>query len=213
MGIIDRAFAAAYDPVTRAAERGWLGRARRELLTDARGVVLELGAGTGPSLAHLDAAAELERWIATEPAAAMRARLERRRRATVVPDHLDVEVVAASAEGLPAADASIDTVVSAFTLCTVTDLDRALAEVRRVLRDDGRLLVLEHVGARGHARRTQQVLEPAWRRAIPGCHLTRDTLDALRRAGFSVDRIGRLHHGPRIGLFPIVTGTARRSTR
>lgn len=209
MGVIDRLFAGVYDPLTQRAEQGWLGRARRQLLAGARGVCVELGAGTGSNLAHLDVAADLERWIATEPAVAMRRRLHRRLDASRLALDLDIEVVAASAEGLPVADGSVDTVVSTFTLCTVTDLHRTLAEVRRVLRPDGRLLVLEHVGGHGAARRVQRGIEPMWTRVVPGCRLTRDTVDELQYGGFEVAAIGTLDHGPRLAAFPMVTGTAR----
>ena len=116
-------------------------RRRSALLGDARGRVVEIGAGTGLNIAHYpDGIAEL---VLTEPDAAMRRRLARRlqRHGRVA------RIVDAPAERLPLADASVDTVVSTLVLCTVDDPERALREIARVLRPDGQLLFIEHVRA------------------------------------------------------------------
>ncbi len=174
-----RLFAAVYDRVNAQAERTWLGSRRAGLIAQARGEVLEIGAGTGANLRHYR---DVTRVVAAEPDPAMRGRLVRRLAGTTVP----VEVSDAPAEHLGFADASFDTVVATLVLCSVVDPDAALAEVHRVLRPGGRLLALEHVRGEGRRARWQDRVTPIWRRAGAGCHLNRDTQAAVVRAGFHV---------------------------
>ena len=110
-----RVFAAVYDLVGRRAERGPLGARRRELLREASGRVLEIGAGTGANLPHYPAIEEL---VLAEPDAAMRRRIGPRSEGLAFP----VEVIDAAAEELPLPDASVDTVVTTLVLCSVADL-------------------------------------------------------------------------------------------
>jgi ubiquinone/menaquinone biosynthesis C-methylase UbiE len=180
MSRLDRIFAAAYDPVMARVERAGLASLRRQLLSTATGHVLELGAGTGTNLQHYPGG--VERLTLLEPTGAMAARL-RQQVSRDAPPH-PVEVLEAPAEALPLDDASVDTVVSTLVLCTVEDPALALAEVRRVLRPDGRLLVLEHVA--GDPAWLQRGLDPVWQIVGRGCHLRRDTAAALRAAGFDV---------------------------
>jgi ubiquinone/menaquinone biosynthesis C-methylase UbiE len=180
MGLLDRTFAAAYDPVMTRVERAGLASLRRELLATATGHVAELGAGTGANLEHYPT--DLERLTLVEPAADMALRLRRHAARVELPWPVDIHE--APAEALPLDDASVDTVVSTLTLCTVDDPGLALTEVRRVLRPGGRLLVLEHVA--GEPAWLQRGLDPAWQVLGRGCHLRRDTRTALRSAGFDV---------------------------
>ncbi|MCC5949987.1 MAG: class I SAM-dependent methyltransferase [Nitriliruptoraceae bacterium] len=210
----DRLLAACYDPLLSLAERGWLGRRRARLVRATEGTVVEIGAGTGGNLRHLTADDRVERWIATEPTAAMRRRLDERAREAAARTGRTIEVVAAPAESLPVPDGVADTVVSTLTLCTVRDPVLALAEIRRVLAPGGNLLVIEHVAADGSWRRVQRGIEPLWRRVAGGCHLTRDLGALLTDAGFTTDGLELLGDGPegdgrRRGLMPMVAGRTR----
>jgi ubiquinone/menaquinone biosynthesis C-methylase UbiE len=130
-----------YDPFLALGERRGMAAHRRALLAGARGRVLEVGAGTGLNLAFYPAS--LDELVLTEPDAAMRARLRRR----VARRRPHATVAADRAEALPFADGSFDTVVCTLVLCTVPDPAAALAEFRRVLAPDGRLLFIEHLRA------------------------------------------------------------------
>lgn len=204
MSLFQRLFAVAYDPVMGALERGRLGAKRRELLAGLTGDIVELGAGTGANLRHLPAS--VEHVTAVEPDPAMAERL----RARAASLGRDVEVVEAPAEDLPFPDHSVDVLVTTLVLCTVRDPDAVVAEMHRVLRDDGQLIVLEHVVDPVAARaRLQRRLTPAWRVVSRGCHLDRDTRDTLARGGFDVSEVTPWQLSDRGPTVAAVTGVAR----
>jgi ubiquinone/menaquinone biosynthesis C-methylase UbiE len=203
--LLDRAFAAAYDPVLRGAERAGLARLRAELIAELEGDVVELGAGTGANLDHLGDG--IERFTAFEPSPAMAERL--RRHAARTTDH-PVEVIEAPAEALPVATASVDAVVSTLVLCTVADASQALAEVRRVLRPGGRLVLLEHVRGTGTTATLQAALDPVWRTLGRGCHLTRDTRRLVEEAGFGTAGLRDVHLPLPMPVRPGLVGRAVR---
>ncbi len=158
---------------------------RHALVSEARGRVLEIGAGSGLNFAHYDASAEV---IAIEPAAAMRTRAMQRLRSRGVSARIDV--IDANAEGLPIDAASIDTVVFTFVLCSVRNVAAALAETRRVLKPGGRLLVLEHSrDPDARVARWQERVQPVWGALLAGCQLVRDVPNELQRAGFDVEGV------------------------
>lgn len=165
---------------------------RRELMAHARGRVLELGVGTGSNLAFYPP--EVTDVVGIDPHDAVLDRAERTVR-RLEADGLDyrVRLQRADAARLPYDDASFDTVVAFLTLCTIPDHEAAARESHRVLRPDGRLLVLEHVKAEDGSRlaRWQRRLDPAWTRLAVGCRLDRDTGDVLRRAGFDTGPLER----------------------
>lgn len=154
-------------------------RWRRALLQSARGRVLEVGCGTGLMLnLYPD---EPQPVIGLEPdRAALRRAAERRP---------DGPLCCASVERLPFNDASFDTVVSGLVFCSVNDARRGLAEISRVLKSDGRLLMLEHVHARSAAGRwLLDRMQPGWTLITGGCHPNRDTEFLVERAGFRIER-------------------------
>ncbi len=178
-----------------------LAKFRPPVVGAASGRVLELGLGTGLNL-PLYGDVEL---VAVEPDPHMRKRAEAR----AAREGRRVDIVTAGAEALPFADASFDTVVATFVFCTIPDVERAAAEALRVLRPGGRLLFAEHVLSPASAvASVQRTLDPAWGWFSGGCHITRDPVDLLRRAG-AVD-IEAEPRGTAWSLTPVVTGSARR---
>ena len=171
-----------YDLLSRGAEKGEMGERREALLASVEGDVLEIGAGTGWNLPHYRAATRV---VAVEPDASMAKRLPEKLAQASVP----VEVVTAQAESLPFPDASFDAVVSTFVLCSVEDPSRVLAELRRVLRPEARLVLLEHVRGEGRTARWQDRMTGLHRRLAGNCHLNRDTRTAIGEAGFDVAAI------------------------
>jgi ubiquinone/menaquinone biosynthesis C-methylase UbiE len=184
MSLWGRVFAAVYDRMLDASEREGLSALRGELLGEAHGRVLEIGAGTGLNLAHYGP--QTGELVLTEPEEPMARRLEARLRET----GRDARVIRASADDLPFADASFDTVVATLVLCTVPDVSRTLAEVRRVLVPGGRLLFLEHVrhSDPGRARR-QDRLNGLQQRIACGCNCNRPTPQLIAASGMTLQDV------------------------
>ncbi len=176
-----RWFAATYDRFTRPAERTFMRPVRTEVAGGARGVVLEIGAGTGATFAHYTDLAE--RIVAIEPDPYML----RRAQAKLVTASRPIELRLAAAESLPFDDASFDSVVSILTLCSVRDLTQSLREIRRILRPGGQLRFYEHVrSSRWLNGFLQDVSLPVWRWCAAGCHCNRRTAEAIASAGLEV---------------------------
>jgi len=200
-----RGFSALYDRCFKAAEEAGLREMRREVLSDARGRVLELGAGTG---LNLDLYPEgLESLTLTEPDPHMIKQLRKR----AAEASRGAEVVQAPAERLPFDDDSFDTAVVTLVLCTVPDQPAALQEIKRVLEPGGQLLFLEHVRADSPSlAKWQDRLEKPWRFLGDGCHCNRDTASAIGAAGFE---LGEVEHPELPKAPPIVRPMARGSAR
>ena len=182
--IWERASSVLYDPFLWVAERRGMARLRTELLSRARGRVLELGAGTGLNLDHYPEG--IEQLVLSEPSAPMVSSLERRARRS---GHAS-RVVVAPAEHLPFEDDSFDTVVSTLVLCTVDDPHQAISEIARVLRPGGELLFLEHVRSdSARLARWQDRLHRPWHAFAAGCHPNRPTVDMLRESALHVDEV------------------------
>lgn len=181
-------FTLVYRAVAGAGERTGLGDLRERTLAPATGRLLIVGLGPGHDLDHLPAA--VESVIAVEPSASMRASAAPRVTAARARG-LDVEVIDAFAESLPIPDDYVDSVLLAYVLCTVADVDAALTEIHRVLRPGGVVCVMEHVRAREGTwlRRSQRLVAPVWPRLAGGCHADRDTRAALVHAGFDVTNV------------------------
>lgn len=169
-------------------------RQRAKLVPLASGRVLEIGIGTGRNLRYYDSR-KVESLLGLDPSLAWH-RLARRRLAKL---DVPVQPLALSAESIPLDDASVDCIVCTYTLCTIPDPQAALAEFRRVLKPDGRLLFSEHgLSPDPSVRRWQQRLEPLWKPLAGGCHLTRDTRELLEGAGFCLEQIDQRYlRGPR----------------
>ncbi len=170
-----------YDAMLSFYEWLGLGRWRQVLVEGARGRTLDIGCGTGRNLPLYRPGVRV---IALDPD---RDALNRARQRSP-----EVPLVRGTAEQLPFRDGAFDTVVSGLVFCSVRDPARGLAEVKRVLRADGRLRMLEHVRAQGQlAARFQDIVQPFWTWLAGGCHPNRDTERAVEESGFSIDDQGR----------------------
>jgi ubiquinone/menaquinone biosynthesis C-methylase UbiE len=204
MSLGARIFAMTYDRAMAGPEQAGLRAHREALLAGVSGRVLEIGGGTGANLPFYGPA--IESLTMTEPEVPMVRRLERR----VREQSPLTKVLRAPAEDLPFESDTFDVAVSALVLCTVSDLPRALRELRRVLRPGGQLLFIEHVrsGDSGLAR-WQDRLNGLNQIMAHGCNCNRPTLDCIREAGFVVQRLehGLMQKVPPV-VRPLVVGTA-----
>lgn len=171
-------------------------RQRALVVPRARGRVLEIGFGSGLNLPHY--VHSTVEWIwALEPSAPMRELAAPR----IAASGIEVRLLDAKAEEAPLPDASVDSAVVTFSLCTIPDPLAALSHVRRMLKPEGRLLFVEHGAAPNPTvRRWQDRLNGVWGRLAGGCNLNREIVALIEGAGFAVEDIDRayLRHTPRV---------------
>lgn len=198
-----RFFSAMYDRLLAGTEEAGMRERRREVLAQARGRTIDIGAGTGANLELFPD--DLEQIVMAEPDPHMIKRL----RPKLAGSDLDVELVEAGAESLPFQDASFDTVVFTLVLCTVPDPDAALAEAARILEPDGRLLFIEHVRGDGSLAGWQDRLEGPWKLFADGCRCNRDTVASIEASPLTVEQVehGELPKSPPL-VKPLVWGRA-----
>ena len=171
-----------YDGLCAVMERTGLAPFRRWIAAGARGRTLDVGCGTGRGLCFYGPGTSV---VGIDPARDSLARAARR-----VPGS---RLVQANAEALPFRDRVFDTVVSSFVFCSVPDPARGLAEVKRVLRPDGQLRMLEHVRSRRRWKAAfQDRVQPLWTRLSGGCRPNRETEHLVEASGFVIDRADRL---------------------
>jgi len=202
-------FARFYTHVLARNEPAELRAYRDELLAGLSGRVVEVGAGAGANFPHYpDTVTEV---VAVEPEPYLREQAV----AAAAGAAVRVTVVDGIADALPLEDGSCDAAVACLVLCSVPDQARALAELRRVLEPGGELRFLEHVrGATPRMARAQRFVDRTfWPHAFGGCHTARDTVAAIERAGFALERHRDLQPRSLPSFMPIspqAIGSARR---
>jgi SAM-dependent methyltransferase len=172
---------------------------RRRMVPLAQGNVLEIGVGPGVNFVHCDPA-KVARIYALEPNPGMLRRAQEQRRRT----KLDIEFLDLPGEHIPLAEASVDTVVSTFTLCTIPGVVEAIQGVRRVLKPGGKLIFFEHgLSPDPPVQRWQARSEPLFRWAFEGCHVTRDIPFLIGKGSFYIERMdaGYLAPFPKSGSY------------
>jgi len=157
---------------------------RERIVGAAEGRVLEIGVGSGRNLTLYPA--RVERVIGLDPSRRLLTMARDAPRGTV----RDIELLEGSAAAIPLEEASIDTIVSTWSLCSIADAPRALGEMLRVLKPSGRFLFVEHGRAPdAGVRWWQDRLTPIWKRLGGGCHLNRAIAELIADAGFHIDSL------------------------
>jgi ubiquinone/menaquinone biosynthesis C-methylase UbiE len=181
-----------------ACGTGDVAKQRRKVVPRACGRVLEVGMGPGLNLPFYDRS-KVELIWGLEPSRGMR----RKAAGELAATDLDVRWLDLPGEEIPLDDHSVDTVVLTYTLCTIPDWERALGQMRRVLKPDGRLLFSEHGEAPDEAVRTwQHRIDPFWTRVAGGCHITRPIPQLIESAGFEFVELESTYlPGPKIASY------------
>ena len=157
---------------------------RARVVPAAQGRVLEIGFGSGLNLPYYGTA--VEQVIGLDPSPKLLAMAREAARQTAIP----LQLIESSAETIPLYNRSIDTVVTTWTMCSIPGVQRALGEMRRVLKPGGHLLFVEHGRSPDPSvRRWQDRLTPLWRRVGGGCHLNRAVSELVESAGFRIERL------------------------
>ena len=177
---------------------------RARFVPQVSGKVLEVGIGSGLNLPYYTT--DVERVVGIDPSQELWQMARRRVAQATFP----VEFLGRSAESIPAADRNFDTILCTWTLCSIPEPLRALAEMRRVLKPDGRLIFVEH--GRSPDERVavwQERLTPLWKRLGGGCHLDRKIDELIRGAGFRVAELERGYSTGARALAFLYKGVAR----
>ncbi len=178
---------------------------RAQCIPRARGEVLEVGIGSGLNLPFY--AAQVRKVYGVDPSIELQRMARNRARGS----RAQIEFFLQSAEdSVPLPASSIDTVVVTWTLCSIANPPRALQEIKRVLKDDGRLIFIEHGRAPERAvARWQDRLTPIWKPIGGGCHLNRKIDDLIESAGFRIEELKTAYlRGPRpmMYTYPLLSG-------
>lgn len=184
-----RQFAKWYDFFMYPLERRVFKEIRRDLLARAQGKVIEVGSGTGinfPLYQHVESV------TAIEPSSYMIKRSELNKELAVIP----LDIIQANAERLPFETDSYDTVVATLVFCTIPNVDKALKEMKRICKPNGKILLFEHVKMDNPILAKLQIyLTPFWKKICDGCHLDRETVHLLESNGFQVVEIKKFYRG------------------
>ena len=165
-----------------ACGSGDISKQRSKIVPLATGRVLEVGMGPGLNLPFYDRS-NVELVWGLEPSEGMR----RKAAPAIDASDLDVRWLGLPGEEIPLDDDSVDTVVLTYTLCTIGEPERALEQIRRVLKSDGRLLFSEHGEAPDESvRKWQHRIDPVWTRLAGGCHITREIPQLIESGGFDL---------------------------
>ena len=175
-----------------------IARQREKVVPHAMGRVLEVGMGPGLNLPFYDRS-KVELIWGLEPSEGMR----RKAAPAVQATDLDVRWLDLPGEEIPLDDHSVDTVVLTYTLCSIADWERALDQMRRVLKPRGQLLFSEHGESPDDSvRKWQHRIDPVWTRLAGGCHIIRPIPQMIERAGFDFMRLESAYlPGPKIALY------------
>jgi len=166
----------------------------------AHGRVLEVGIGSGLNLSFYDKA-KVDRVVGLDPSPELQVMARKRAEEAGI----EVDWLALSSEKIPLPDASVDSIVITYTMCTIPDVHSALLEMGRVLKSEGRLYFSEHGLAPDESvRRWQHRINPFWKLIAGGCNLNRSVPAMLENAGFRLEDVGTIYLP---GLRPLTFNT------
>lgn len=162
---------------------------RKKVVPHAKGVVLEIGMGTGLNLPYYDKN-NITNIIGLDPSK------ESNKFAKELADknNIDIEFLQSGAEEINLPDQSIDTILITYTLCTIPELRPSLDEIKRVMRKDGKVLFLEHGKSPDkRVRKFQNFLNPVWGKVFGGCNLNRDIPSLLVESGLKINKLNEMY--------------------
>lgn len=162
---------------------------RKKMIPQARGRVLEIGIGSGLNLPFYKSDNINILW-GLDPSKPLRKIAEKK--AADLP--FNVDFIGLSGEEIPLENNSADTIVVTYTLCTITDVHKALKEMKRVLKPDGKLIFCDHGKAPdNYIAVWQNRLNPIWHRISGGCNLNRDIPGLIKKSGFEIKNMSMMY--------------------
>jgi len=160
-----------------------LQKLRPEVINNASGVVLEIGFGSGLNLPYYK---NITKLYALDPSRELYELAKNKIKNAPFP----VEYFPASAEKIPLADNSIDSVVSTWTMCSVTNPVKVLQEIKRVLKPEGKFIFIDHgASPNRNIRMIQNILTPITKYFTGNCHFNRELEKLTKESGLTVEKI------------------------
>ena len=155
---------------------------RKKIIPEANGDILEIGVGSGLNIPFYDKN-KVSKIIALDPSEDLNSMAKIKAKA----NNLNIHFLTGVAEDIQIADSSIDTIVITYTLCTIPEPEKALSEIKRVLRTNGKILFSEHgLAPDDKVVNWQNKINPIWNKVFGGCNLNRDIPSLLKDAGFDI---------------------------
>ena len=186
---MNRNFPKWYDQFMNPLEHGTFKGIRADLIQRASGEVIEIGSGTGINFPFYR---EVTSVTAIEPNPYMIQQAKSKQEKATVP----IDMIQADAEELPFADHTFDTVVATLVFCTIPNVEKALEEMKRICKPNGKILLFEHVKMDNpFLANLQMMLTPLWKRICDGCCLNRDTVSVLESKGFNIVELKKFYRG------------------
>jgi ubiquinone/menaquinone biosynthesis C-methylase UbiE len=186
-GFYSKLFARFYDPFMGSMEQRVLGRYRKQLIEPLSGNILEVGSGTGINFKLYPKGCNV---IASEPSEHMLKYAEERLKMEAVEAKIKLVLAGVGSDELEkrVPEGGFDAIVCTLVLCTIPEPEKAVANFKKWLKSNGKLIILEHVHPKTSPRKlVHNVLNPAWKHFAEGCHLNRDTAQMLRDSGFTAE--------------------------
>lgn len=166
-----------YDIFMKPLEKRGIKQARKRLITQAKGSVLEIGSGTGANIRFYNFDLITDLTITDKKLSKSVKRL----------DINKAEFIEADVSNLPFSDDSFDTVIHTLVFCSVKDVSKGLLELKRVLKPNGIIIFIEHIlPEHNFLKRTFKFINPLWKKVSSGCNLTRSYIDSLEQEGFKI---------------------------
>jgi ubiquinone/menaquinone biosynthesis C-methylase UbiE len=166
-----------YDLFMKPLENRGIKKARKRLITQAMGSVLEIGSGTGANIKFYNFDLITDLTITDK-------KLSKRIKSL---EQVDAKFIEADVSKLPFADNSFDTIIHTLVFCSVENVSKGLSELDRVLKPNGKIIFIEHIlPEHGFLKRTFKFVNPLWKRISSGCNLTRSYVESLEQEGFEI---------------------------
>ena len=171
---------------------------RSQIVPMAHGRILEIGIGSGLNFDHYNFD-RVEEIIGVDPAVSSVA-MARSRSSKY---NSKISFIESSAESIDLESSSFDCVVIGYSLCTIPDPLKALAEARRLMKPEGSLLFMEHgLAPEQNIQKWQHRLTPSWKKVAGGCNLNRNIEDLIKESGFQFKSLNKKYiKGPKIVAF------------
>ena len=159
-----------------------VARQREKVVPLAEGRVLELGIGSGLNLPFYDKTKVDEIW-GLDPSE----ELSGMARTVATQEGMKVNFISSGAEEIPLPDDHFDSVLITYTMCTIPEVIRANTEIRRVLKDQGKMIFCEHgVAPDDNIRKWQKRINPFWGKIAGGCNINRNIPSLIQESGFDI---------------------------